>query len=377
MLGEVGLGTHFTEGHGPERLAGFGPATEAIRDQALVFVADRATLAERYPLRIDLLGEPEVAAVAAVPFVAGDETIGAVRLHFRDGQLHAPTIEQQYRGFADQAAQALERARLADGQRDALRQANRLRDAVGILATAVTEDDVTAAVVDHGFPALGCTAGALMLCDESNPEIVQVSRVVGFDEDIVRRFAADPSTVVTPGQDALLTARPVFVRDERELAEEYPDAVDIYKRHGIVASANLPLLDGRRQFGALYALVSPAPDLLRRGPVRARDVRAVRGRRALAVARHDARARDRRHLQQTLLPSIPELFAAQVATRYRPASIGLPVGGDWYDIIALSPTTTAFVVGDVLGKGPAAAAGMGQLRTAVRTAATGSTPATS
>jgi anti-sigma regulatory factor (Ser/Thr protein kinase) len=77
-------------------------------------------------------------------------------------------------------------------------------------------------------------------------------------------------------------------------------------------------------------------------------------------------------LQQALLPAVPELVAAEVATRYRPASIGLPVGGDWYDIIALSPTATAFVVGDVLGKGPAAAAGMGQLRTAVRTVAAGS-----
>jgi anti-sigma regulatory factor (Ser/Thr protein kinase) len=79
-------------------------------------------------------------------------------------------------------------------------------------------------------------------------------------------------------------------------------------------------------------------------------------------------------LQQQLLPTIPELLAARVATRYRPASLGLPVGGDWYDIISLSPTVTAFVVGDVVGKGPAAAAGMGQLRTAVRTAAPGSTP---
>src|SRR5206468_1451566 len=134
----------------------------------------------------------------------------AVRLHFRADELDRDVIEQQARGFADQAAQAIERSRLADAQRDALQQANVLRDAVGTLATAATEDEIATAVVEHGFPALRCDAGALVLCEEANPEVVYVSRMAGFDEDVMQRSSGsdDDTDVVTPGRAAFLTGRP-------------------------------------------------------------------------------------------------------------------------------------------------------------------------
>jgi anti-sigma regulatory factor (Ser/Thr protein kinase) len=45
------------------------------------------------------------------------------------------------------------------------------------------------------------------------------------------------------------------------------------------------------------------------------------------------------------------------------------VGGDWFDVIPLSGTRVALVVGDVVGHGIQASATMGRLRTAVRTLA--------
>jgi len=50
----------------------------------------------------------------------------------------------------------------------------------------------------------------------------------------------------------------------------------------------------------------------------------------------------------------------------RPAAGELQVGGDWYDVIPLGAGRTAFVMGDVMGRGVHAAAIMGQLRAAVR-----------
>ncbi|MGW0633346.1 SpoIIE family protein phosphatase [Streptomyces sp. NPDC002758] len=58
-----------------------------------------------------------------------------------------------------------------------------------------------------------------------------------------------------------------------------------------------------------------------------------------------------------------------MASRYLPADTGVGVGGDWFDVIALSGARVALVVGDVVGHGINAAATMGQLRTAVRTLA--------
>ena len=58
-----------------------------------------------------------------------------------------------------------------------------------------------------------------------------------------------------------------------------------------------------------------------------------------------------------------------VATYYRPGVEALEVGGDWYDVFLSGPGVLAVVVGDVVGRGLAAASAMGQLRSAVRAVA--------
>lgn len=79
--------------------------------------------------------------------------------------------------------------------------------------------------------------------------------------------------------------------------------------------------------------------------------------------------------QQSLLPQeVPELDGLEVAFRYVPAKpletqgqgIQTQVGGDWYDIIPLAAGRVGMVIGDVEGRGPRAAATMGQLRAALR-----------
>ncbi|WP_078963687.1 SpoIIE family protein phosphatase/ATP-binding protein [Streptomyces durhamensis] len=88
-----------------------------------------------------------------------------------------------------------------------------------------------------------------------------------------------------------------------------------------------------------------------------------------AVSIDNARRYTREHtmavtLQHSLLPrGLPEQSALDVAYRYLPAQAG--VGGDWFDVIPLSGTRVALVVGDVVGHGLHAAATMGRLRTAV------------
>jgi len=73
-------------------------------------------------------------------------------------------------------------------------------------------------------------------------------------------------------------------------------------------------------------------------------------------------------LQQRLLPrATTDTTAAETTGIYRPASGGVGLGGDWFDVIQLPSLRVAFVVGDVIGHGLAAAATMGRLRTAIQT----------
>jgi serine phosphatase RsbU (regulator of sigma subunit) len=95
----------------------------------------------------------------------------------------------------------------------------------------------------------------------------------------------------------------------------------------------------------------------------------------MAVAIENARLYQREHqiaetLQRSLLPNtLPSVAGLAVAARYLPAQAEAQVGGDWYDVVALASGGVALSIGDVAGHGIEAAALMGQLRNALRTAA--------
>jgi serine phosphatase RsbU (regulator of sigma subunit) len=85
----------------------------------------------------------------------------------------------------------------------------------------------------------------------------------------------------------------------------------------------------------------------------------------------EAHAREREvalTLQSAMLPA-PRLIGRQpAAVRYQPATGGLNVCGDWYDLADLPDGRITVAVGDVVGHGLAAAGVMGQLRSALSAA---------
>ncbi|MFJ8074281.1 SpoIIE family protein phosphatase [Streptomyces sp. NPDC096176] len=94
---------------------------------------------------------------------------------------------------------------------------------------------------------------------------------------------------------------------------------------------------------------------------------------ALAIDNARRYTRERRTaetLQRSLLPRPAlKLTAAETAGVYVPGRTPTGTGGSWFDVITLSSTRVAFVVGNVRGHGLNAAVAMGSLRTAVRTLA--------
>ncbi|HEU5449511.1 MAG TPA: PP2C family protein-serine/threonine phosphatase, partial [Acidimicrobiia bacterium] len=73
-------------------------------------------------------------------------------------------------------------------------------------------------------------------------------------------------------------------------------------------------------------------------------------------------------LQESLVPSrLPEIPGLVLAGRYRPGAAD--VGGDFYDVFPLRGPHWGFIIGDVCGKGPKAAAKTALARYTLRTAA--------
>ena len=74
-----------------------------------------------------------------------------------------------------------------------------------------------------------------------------------------------------------------------------------------------------------------------------------------------------RTLQQSLLPpKLPVIEGIDLARHYRPSGTGAEVGGDFYDVFELPDGRWLAVIGDVVGKGPAAAAVTGLARHTLR-----------
>jgi sigma-B regulation protein RsbU (phosphoserine phosphatase) len=97
------------------------------------------------------------------------------------------------------------------------------------------------------------------------------------------------------------------------------------------------------------------------------DERAARRRADLESQRSSALARS---LQASLLPpDLPQLPGVEVAARYLPAAGEADVVGDFYDVFQRGPTSWAFMIGDVAGKGVEAAKLATLARHTIRTAA--------
>jgi serine phosphatase RsbU (regulator of sigma subunit) len=166
----------------------------------------------------------------------------------------------------------------------------------------------------------------------------------------------------TPVGDAVLSGATVVVGRTAGV-HEYPHLRPDWRASGAVAVAAAPLrIAPAELFGALDVVWTRPVEL---GPADLASLDTMADICAQALQRaklHDAQDALVRALQQELLPGMPTVAGLQLTARYLPASDQLAFGGDWYDAIPISPTTTAVVVGDVVGHGVHAAARMARVR---------------
>ena len=131
----------------------------------------------------------------------------------------------------------------------------------------------------------------------------------------------------------------------------------------------VPLMAGERPLGVIT--LSRAAD--RPGFAESSDVPVAEelGRQlAAGLANADRSAWDHsvaQALQRAVLPdALPRIAGLDLAARYLPCTVGLEVGGDWYDVFPLGGGRVGLTVGNVVGHNVAAAAVMGQVRNLLR-----------
>ncbi|KQV14602.1 MULTISPECIES: SpoIIE family protein phosphatase [unclassified Kitasatospora] len=203
----------------------------------------------------------------------------------------------------------------------------------------------------------------------------QLSVVPGCPESVLAVGETDVYPAGSPPAQALTTGEGAHYRmgdpGMRAWLTASPARAESMRRFKIHSMMMVPLRARGVTLGVMHLLrhrtADPfgQDDLLLAEEIAARAAVSIDNARRYTRERHTALT-----LQRSLLPArLPQVQALDLAYRYLPAGGGEEIGGDWFDVIALSGGRVALVVGDVVGHGVHASATMGRLRTAVRTLA--------
>ncbi|MFB0620158.1 SpoIIE family protein phosphatase [Streptomyces sp. AGS-58] len=239
---------------------------------------------------------------------------------------------------------------------------SQLLSLAGALTEAVGVQDVVQLVWDEVAPAVGSRALALLRAQGGRLHVLGHR---GFpDPRVAERCGRLPLSGRTPETQALNSGVPAFFESREELERLYPDRRAT--PDGFAAWAYLPLIASGRPVGTCV-LAYAGPHAF---PADERAVlTSLGGLIAQALERallYDAKLRLAHGLQQALLPSsLTPPPGIEAAARYLPATHGMDIGGDFYDLVPTRPLAAA-VIGDVQGHNVTAAGLMGQIRTGVR-----------
>lgn len=301
---------------------------------------------------------------AALPLAGSGGVVGALVLGPATARPLPPDDRAWLLAVAALCAQALERSRLYEQERENRARVDRLQRLTATLSTAATPSEVTAAVLSQGRDALGADGAALVGVTDGG-DALEVREAVGMDERLAASLAVRLDRR-TPATEAVRSKRPVFLERRDELRGSYPESADEVEPLGM-SFAVAPLVVEDLARGALW-FVWRTPRAFEPEDRLFVETLARQSAQALDRARrHEAERQIAETLQRSMLPdALPQIPGVHIAPRYLAGTAGMEVGGDWYDVVPLENGCLGFAVGDVVGKGVRAASTMGQVRNALR-----------
>jgi GAF domain-containing protein len=306
--------------------------------------------------------------IAALPLVVDNDLLGVLAVHFVEPRAFDEADRHFFRVIADEVAQAIDRARLHRSQAFLLDTTHMLAEAPSYgetlerLASMVTPALADLCFIDLAEPGGRVRREVARHADASLQALTDVLRVRYSPGDRGRY----------PGVEAIRTGRAVWAghltdEDLRTISRD-EEHFRLVKTLGFTSYLAVPLIVRGEVLGAMTLVSAGSGRRFRLTDVAfveelARHVAAVVDK----ARRHEQEHHRSRVLQASLLPgSLPEISGLRTAVRYLPGTTDFEVGGDFYDIMQLPGGDVGFVIGDVAGHDAAAAAVMGQLRSAIR-----------
>ena len=348
------------------------PVTEAYSSGTATLIERPQAGASAVP-GSSVLGEP-VEALLATPISGRGRRIGVMALRFDQEHSFSPDELRFVEVLAQEAGEALERARMFEAEQRALRRAARLQEVTARLARSVTTEDAARAILRGATAGVNADAAAIGLASDDG----QLLRLVPGVMSGGSLRLASPIEISVGDRSVLAhvyrNGRALWIPTQEIWKSRFEDGWATQHDLGVCLYA-VPIVAKGEAIGAMAVYfkqerVAPSAE-------DAEMIRAFAHQAGVALER--ARAYEVEHeaamtLQRNLMPEgVARAATVDADGRYLPATKGVHVGGDWYDILDRSDGTVAFAVGDIAGHGLQAAAAMGQVRSAWRALALSTT----
>jgi GAF domain-containing protein len=349
------------------------PTSDVIRSGRRLTLTGRQEIHRRYPDLPDADPLQGDRSIVCLPLHVPSGTIGAIGLSFPGSGAPDEAELDFFEILADTCAQALVRieAQAAAAERQA--KLTFLAEASAELASSLDYEATLSRVARLAVPTFADWC-AIDLLRDGRLQRLAVAHVdpakVDLARELAERYPSDPDSptgawhVIKAGESELIPE----ITDEMLVAgSQDEEMLRLARELQLRSAVTVPLIARERILGVITWVsaesgrtytqedVSFGEDLAKRAAV-AIDNSELHSETLAAAVR----------LQHAVLPeSMPVVDDWEIAAHYSPSG-RTEVGGDFYDAIPLADGRLAFFVGDVMGRGVAAAAAMAQMRSAVR-----------
>jgi len=330
---------------------GAGGAGRAFATGEPLLIENYAEFPERIEELVGVTG-----SLLVVPMKLRDRVIGV----FVMGSLRTGAFTEEdlslAMGVADQAAIAIENARLYEDARKAAGEAQTLYSIATVLSSTLELDEILKILLGRMTEIAGVNRCCLLLLDPDagTMNLAAAEGVSEEERDHLGRRAVSLEVLSAAGRAALQEGQALLVPDPRyetSAAHELHDICNV--KRGLV----VPFVTRGRLVGVAF--------LDERGkehefaPTAVKLLSSMAGTAAASIENATLLAREKNiaeTFQKSFLPSrIPFVRGYELAARYKAALEEAEVGGDFYDVFEVSGNRVALLVADVSGKGISAA----------------------
>jgi len=352
-------------------LASQVPSAESARSGRPLLVR-REQIAERYP---DLGAIADgTGSILCLPLtVPGRPVLGVVTLSF-PGRRQLSEAEHVFlRLLADTCAITLERVDAQRAAQDREAKLSFLAETSAKLSSDLDYEATLAAVAEAAVPWFADWC-AISLAEDGILRTISVAHThperIALVRELQERYPNDPASdqggyhVLRSGESQLV---PEVTDDLLAMAARDDEHLRLMRALNLRSGMSCPLKVGDRTLGVITWVAGEEGRRFSESDLTFGEDLARRAAVAIDNAQLHSQVRTAAlELQRAVLPErLPQVAGWSTAVQYHPAG-RTDAGGDFYDVLELDDGRLAMFVGDVMGRGVAAASVMAQMRSAIR-----------